>query len=323
MSAVKFLLPQIDELKATDTLALQESKTVFPFNLSAKNIKVSPDMELAEKYPFSIETTTGFTYQIVKDGKKIAEIQLSDQKGLDITGDAKTEKLLKYFFMDETRVLYRSLINQLTKLGNNQLFILCLGMNAQRLVQGDVLTVSMIKAPTLKVITGDKWIELVIETIKDIAWGFFSPQDRLTIADNFERELKSVIDIELKLLGVNIPQLEKEVKRTLKQITEGITESSSTLPETGVTMDSEVIDDTPESPFVTEQTIESADFDYLLKIIQNKSRTVAEFIEHKKFKSKSQLVKMLRDRKWIITDAETPNNVEAETTESEEVEQPT
>lgn len=317
MSNIKYLLPQIDELTTTDVLALQEKKTIFPFNLSAKNIKVSADMSLAEKYPFSIETSSGFTYQIVKDGKKIADIQLSNETGLEVKGDAKYEKLLKVFFMDETKTLYRNLINQLTKLGNNQLFILCLGMKAQSLVKGDVTTVSMIKAPMLKLITGDQWIQLVIQVIKDISWGFFDKADRDVIAANFERDLREVVDVELKLLGCNIPALEKAVKHELKQI------SSSTIdiapdvqPNPDPTEQLKVIqevNDTPTEPFITEQELKDLNYESLLEVIKEKSITVYEYASQK-LKAKPQIISYLKKKGWVkANEPEQPQSVEVKT----------
>jgi hypothetical protein len=312
MSNIKFLLPQIDELAATDVLALQEKRTIFPFNLSAKNIKTTPDMALAEKYPFSIETDTGFTYQVVKDGKKISDIQLSNETGLAITGDAKFEKLLKVFFMDDSKVLYRSLINQLTKLGNNQLFILCLGMRAMSLTKGEASTVNLISAPELRIITGDQWIKLVTEVIKDISWGFFEADVRDQIISNFENKLREVVDVELKMLGVNIPALEKAVKRELQQISSTVyvppTDPEVTTIEAVAT---EINNDIPTEPWITEQELKDLNYDSLLSVIKEKSVTVWEHAS-KNLKAKPQILAYLRKKDWVITEPKT------ETTETTE-----
>lgn len=310
MSNIKFILPAIDELSAVDTLALEDQKTIYPFNLSAKNIKLTNDMSLAEKYPFTIETNTGYTYQIVKDGKKISEIQLSNETGLEIKGDAKFEKLLKVFFLDESKTLYRNLINQLTKMGNNQLFILVLGMKAKKLVQGDVNTVSMIKAPSLKIITGDEWIKLVIEVIKDISWGYFNPDERLVITSNFENELRDVIDVELKMLGVNIPALEKAVNSELKMITSSDYSEPKTEELKNVTEPTE--EAIPVEPIMTREEVNALNFQSLLEVLKERSLIVYEHCQSK-YNSKIQLVKYLEKKQWIKE--EEPATVEATVTE--------
>lgn len=318
MSNIKFLLPQIDELTATDVLALQEKKTIFPFNLSAKNIKVSADMALAEKYPFSIETDSGFTYQIVKDGKKIADIQLSNETGLEIKGDAKFEKLLKVFFMDESKTLYRNLINQLTKLGNNQLFILCLGMKAMSLTTGEAATVNLISAPDLRIITGDQWITLVVQVIKDISWGFFNSEIRQQILNNFENKLREVVDVELKMLGVNIPALEKAVSKELKQISSSTEEIAPNVQIVNPDISENLrviqeVNDTPEEPFITQQEVNDLNYESLLQVVKEKSITAFEYCNSKS-NTKTQLTRLLEKKGWIINE----QPVEEEQTETTE-----
>lgn len=311
MSNIKFLLPAIDELNTTDVLALQEKKTIYPFNLSAKNIKTTSDMSLAEKYPFSIETVTGFTYNIVKDGKKLADVQLSNETGLEVKGDAKFEKLLKVFLMDESKTLYRNLVNQLTKLGNNQLFILCLGMKAMSLTKGEASTVNLISAPELQIITGDQWITLVVAVIKDISWGFFEAEVRDTILSNFENKLREVVDVELKMLGVHIPSLEKAVQAELKMISaakfEPKTEELKNVTETA--------NDIPTEPFITEEELKELNYDSLLAVIQEKSATVHEHCADK-LKAKPQIISYLKKKGWIKTTETVPTTVEAEVVEA-------
>lgn len=312
MSNIKFILPAIDELDTTDVLALQEKKTIYPFNLSAKNIKLTNDMSLAEKYPFSIETSTGYTYQIIKDGKKLAEVQLSNETGLEIKGDAKFEKLLKVFFMDETKTLYRNLINQLTKLGNNQLFIICLGMKAMSLTKGEASTVNLISAPELQIITGDQWIHLVVNVIKDISWGFFEADVRDTILSNFENKLREVVDVELKMLGVNIPALEKAVKNQLQLISS----TNYTEPKSDDLKNiTEETNDIPVEPIMTREEVNALNFQSMLEVLKERSSVVYEHCAAK-FTSKVQLVKYLEKKQWI-SESEEVTTVDIEvTTES-------
>ena len=315
MSNAKILLPLSSELTITDVLALQEKKTIFPFNLSAKAIKVNDGMSLAEKYPFTLETDSGYTYSVVKDGQDLASIQLSNETGLEIkaSGNAaskKLEPLLKVFFLDESRMLYSALLNQLTKLGNNQFFILLLGMKAQKLVRGDELTVNMITAPELKLITGDQWIELTLSVIKDISWGYFDKDVRPAIINNFENKLREVLDVELKMLGVNIPALEKAVSKQLKLIANTTVDLT---PQVDVgdkldqvqnaneqTIDVKASEVAEIAPFITPLHLKLPD-SALLEMIKSVDTSVYEAVQLKlpKLKTPSQRINYFKDKGWF------------------------
>ncbi len=218
------MLPQVNELTLIDVTSLLLKESIYPFNVSAKKIKVDEKMSLAEKYPFTLETYNGCVYQVTKDGAKIATIELSNLTGLEITaGTSRAAKkmlpLLKIFFMDESRQLYTSLINQLVKRKNNQWFFLLLGLKAKTLVQGNVESINLIDAADLRVIIGKQWIDLTVKLIGDIPWGDFDKDQLPGIVQRFETQLRKYADIELgRIMGVHMPTFEKAVGHKLKRI---------------------------------------------------------------------------------------------------------
>lgn len=308
MSNIQVLFPQYKELALVNTSSLEDRRSIYPFNISAKKIKIADDATTSEKYPYTLETSNGYTFQVVLNGAELATIQLSDLTGLEIapSTNAKAKSvlpLLKIFFMDESRQLYTALINQIVNINNNRWFLLLLGLKAKELVKADINTVNLIDAPELQVIKGDDWIRLVVDVIGDISWGYFPKEDRPAIMQRFRDRLLKLAETELvKIMKVNGSALEKAVDHKLKQLAgveidiPGINE-----PATDNLKVIHQVEDLPTEPFLTEDDLKLPTADLAEKIKQT-SITAYEAFTAKlnKLKTPSQIRKYVIEKGWLI-----------------------
>ena len=94
----RYNFPQSDELLKMNSLASKKQQNIFHFNLTAESIKLSKGAKLVEKYPYSLVTVMGYVFEVKKDGKVIAEVQLSFETGLSIQLPAKASAATKKIF---------------------------------------------------------------------------------------------------------------------------------------------------------------------------------------------------------------------------------
>ena len=329
MSNANILYPLKSELALINVQALEDSRSIYPFNVSAKKIKpANTDTTLAEKYPFTLETGNGYVYEIFQAGASLCKIQLSNTTGLDVApGTSNNAKklipLLKIMLMDENRSLYRTLLHQLVEKQNNQWFLFLLGLRAKRLVEGDIKTINLIDAPKLQVITGDQWIKLTCEVIDDISWGYFPTDERYAIIERFKVRLQNIAAVELlPIMGVNPSAFEKSLDTTFKAL-EGTPNMTSKVPPEeprNITANEQLINtqelnNIPTEPFITEQELKDLNYESLLEVIKEKSIPVYEYASQK-LKAKPQIISYLKKKGWVITEETKP--VEDQATEQTE-----
>jgi len=211
----KYNFPQSDELLKMNSLASKKQQNIFHFNLTAESIKLSKGAKLVEKYPYSLVTIMGDVFEVQKDGKVIATVQLSCETGLSIELPAKASvatkkifRLVEEFFLLEGNSLYKALLNQMLYKTNNDWFILCLGLQALSQVKVEV------EVDKLPIFIGKDWLSFVKQVINDINWSTLSTEYRTVLM----RKLKKQLAQELRLLGVHLPTLEKTVNYTFKNL---------------------------------------------------------------------------------------------------------